>query len=422
MQRTYFIPKPNLHPMNNRFYLMLSTAVALTCLTNCHYPTQHTALSDSASSATSDHSSDIISGEGYEFFRNGKKRSAVSLAHLYTPVNSESLSFPQIDNKTMSALEQQLTALQYKKRQKPQQIASLDISIDQMEKTIQLLKDGRFDHPKELAKSFQAYQIKGEDGRGNVHFTGYYTPILKVSKTPDAVYKYPLYAYPKNWEGRLPSRAEIDGNGALNGRGLELAYVKNPLDIYFMQVQGSGIVEYKDGTQELFAFSGSNRHKYKSIGRYMIDNDITTVDKVSINSIKKFFEKNPDRINEILFENPSYVFFTPRNSHPRGAGLVPLTPQHSIAVDTRFIPLGSCLLAAVPIVDESNRVVRHEYRILVAQDIGGAINGPGHVDLYTGIGPAGQKAASALHHYGSLWLLAPKSSQPIAPIALADTK
>ena len=96
-----------------------------------------------------------------------------------------------------------------------------------------------------------------------------------------------------------------------------------------------------------------------------------------------------------------------------GAGLVQLLAEYSIAVDKRFIPLGSCLLARVPII-ERNKVTHHEYRLLLAQDIGGAIKGPGRIDLYTGIGEQARRKASALHHYGNLWLLLPKDNEPLA--------
>ena len=106
--------------------------------------------------------------------------------------------------------------------------------------------------------------------------------------------------------------------------------------------------------------------------------------------------------------NPSYVFFKEGNGVVKGAGAIPLTAGHSIAVDPKYIPLGSTLLAKVPIADEKGNFVKHEYRILFAQDTGGAINGPGHVDLFTGVGKSAKKIACNTHHFGELWLIAPK--------------
>ena len=112
--------------------------------------------------------------------------------------------------------------------------------------------------------------MDGEDNRGNMHFTGYYIPILKVSKKKDNVYKYPLYQKPKNWKGKMPTRAQIDTDKALAGKGLELCYSANLLDNYTMQVQGSGVVEYPNGEQKLLSFGGKNGYPYKSLGKYLI--------------------------------------------------------------------------------------------------------------------------------------------------------
>ncbi|MEL6924108.1 MAG: MltA domain-containing protein, partial [Bacteroidota bacterium] len=209
-----------------------------------------------------------------------------------------------------------------------------------------------------------------------------------------------------------PTRAEIDGDGALDGRGLEIAYAKNLVDVYFMQVQGSGYVEFRNGERKLFAYDGTNKHPYRSIGRHMVDNNIIEAQFISMSRIKRYLNQHPNMRDSVLFHNPSYTFFTPQQSSPRGAGLVPLTSDYSIAVDPKYIPLGSCLLGWVPIINERGHLLRHEFRFLVAQDVGGAIKGAGHIDLYSGTGLEGRKKASYLHHYGKLWLLLPKELPP----------
>jgi membrane-bound lytic murein transglycosylase A len=182
-----------------------------------------------------------------------------------------------------------------------------------------------------------------------------------------------------------------------------------------MQVQGSGYVEYPDGSRELFSYNGSNRHPYLSIEKYIQGRADLDIADLSIRGIRKFLLKNPSLTDTILFQNPSYTFFIRQQSEPSGAGNVPLTPGYSIAVDRRYIPLGSCLLAAFPIFDNrKQRVVGHDYRLLIAQDVGGAIRGPGHVDFYTGIGDAAEREASNLKSYGRLWLLLPPQSTPKA--------
>jgi len=132
------------------------------------------------------------------------------------------------------------------------------------------------------------------------------------------------------------------------------------------------------------------------------------VSKASIRGIRRYLNAHPELMDEVLFSNPSYVFFTQQKAQPYGAGLAPLTPNYSVAVDTRYIPMGACLLARVPLLS-NDKVIDFEYRVLLAQDIGGAIKGPGRIDLYMGIGELAQNKASAMHHYGQLWLLTPKS-------------
>ena len=179
-----------------------------------------------------------------------------------------------------------------------------------------------------------------------------------------------------------------------------------------MQVQGSGYVEYSNGRNELFAYNSNNRHPYRSIEKFIMRNEAFEVPNLSINGIKRFIAENPHLQDTILFSNPSYTFFAPKASVPKGAGHVPLTANYSIAVDKKYIPLGSIVLAAFPVYDHDfKRVIKHDYRILIAQDVGGAIKGPGHIDYYFGSEPGAQRQAGSLNHYGQIWLLLPKEVQ-----------
>lgn len=401
-------------PMN-RFYPLLLSATLMAALSACHSPTELESISKSSFTTPTN-----VIGAGYDFYGNGRVKDAPLQAALYAEETIGDIELPEIDHKLAHALRQQLKSLKYKKRRTNQKLGNFDVSHDQLVKTVNLFLDAKKKDSTIPKHELKAHKIKGEDGRGNVHFTGYFTPNLRVSRKQTKEYKYPLYTFPKDWEGPLPTRKEIDEQDVLKDLGLELAYAKSKVDIYFMQVQGSGIVEYRDGTQELFAHNGSNRRPYRSIGRYMIKEGITTPEHVSLQFIKKFFKENPTAVDSILAINESYIFFQPNKSNPKGAGLVPLTSEHSIAVDTRYIPMGSILLASVPIINKENKVIRHDYRILVAQDIGGAIKGPGHVDLYRGIGASARRKASALHHYGNLWLLLPNEEVENEPIAMKN--
>ncbi len=389
----------------NKIILSLLALAGVIAINSCYYPPME---KNRSSQSEMDKVSPFL--VNHDFASNGKKQTAPLQNELYTTQTISAAHFPDITNPLIVALKQQKKLLKYKKQKTPQKVGNLMVSNEQLQQTADILLNAKDGDLAEMIHQLDAHKIEGEDKRGNVHFTGYYTPVLPVSSIQSKEFPYPIYAFPQDWQGALPSRKEIDGNFVLKGRNLELAYAKSMIDIYIMQVQGSGIVEYENGKQELFAFTGSNRQSYSSIGKYMLKKGLTTPQHVSLQFIKKYLYENPEKTHEILFSNPSYVFFKPIDSNPKGAGLVPLTKIHSIAVDTRYIPMGSILLASIPIINDKNSVISHEYRLVVAQDIGGAIKGPGHVDLYTGIGYEGRKHAGRLHHYGNLWLLLPSET------------
>jgi membrane-bound lytic murein transglycosylase A len=342
-------------------------------------------------------------------WRNGKRKNVPTLAEVYTTVNLNDVILPLIDDQCLQALNANFNLFQLKKRKRHYQIGNLRISPHDLLETIRLLKKHQYTIPFRLQESLEAHQIWGNDQRGHVKFTGYFTPIIKVSKEKKGIYQYPIYSRPLNWEGPLPSRAEIEGEHVLDSMGLELAYAANKIDIYYMQVQGSGYVEYPNGKKELFAYNGNNRYPYRSIEKYISSREDIELTNLSINGIKKYLSEHPALVDTILFQNPSYTFFIRKNSVPTGAGGVPLLPGYSIAVDRRYIPLGATLIAAFPVFDQQQqRITHYDYRLFAAHDVGGAIRGPGHVDVYTGIGPEAAKVAGRLNAYGQLWLLLPK--------------
>ncbi|MFK7787434.1 MAG: murein transglycosylase A [Crocinitomicaceae bacterium] len=250
-------------------------------------------------------------------------------------------------------------------------------------------------------------KIWGSDHMGNVQFTSYYIPVIEVRREKDSIYKYPIYKKPgSSYLSRL-SREQIDEKNMLSGKGLELAYAKNYFDVYSMQVQGSGYVKFKDGTQKLFSYGGKNYRSYYSIGRHMIDQEYISKEDISMQSIKAWFEEHPDSTS-LLMKNASYVFFKESFKEPSGAAGVPLIDFVSIASDFRFLPKGAILLGQVPVLDSEGYFVKHEYRILMVHDTGGAIKGAGHVDLYAGVGEDAGEYAGRMKHYGRLWLILPQ--------------
>ncbi|HKK80059.1 MAG TPA: murein transglycosylase A [Phaeodactylibacter sp.] len=362
---------------------------------------------------TVEQDSSLLADNAY-LLRNGKIAGRSKMTQVYEPFSLDSLNTPFINNKLLSALKQNERLLHLTQGRRNYRLGNLRVNYKELQQTVDILKSWQFTKPLGLSRYLDAYQIWGNDRFGNVRFTGYYTPVIKVSRAPDETYRYPIYSRPLDWKGPLPTRAQIESKGLLSGKGLELAYAADKVDIYYMQLQGSGYVEYPDGSRELFSYNGTNRHPYRSIEKYLLGRKDLDVPRLSVEGIKTFLRGKPKLTDTVLFQNPSYTFFIRRRSAaPSGAGNVPLTAGYSIAVDRRYIPLGSCLLAAFPVFDnKKQRVIRHEYRILVAQDVGGAIRGPGHVDFYTGIGQAAARQAGNLNSYGQLWLLLPKKSRP----------
>ena len=221
-------------------------------------------------------------------WRNGKRKNASLLQEVYTPVELNEIILPVIEKNALEVLATNFNLLQLKKRKRHYQIGNLRISPHDLLETLRLLRDHQYTIPYELNESLVAHQIWGRDQRGNVKFTGYFTPIIKVSKEKKGIFQYPLYTRPLNWEGPLPSRAEIEGEGVLDSMGLELAYASNKVDIYYMQVQGSGYVEYPNGKKELFAYNGNNRYPYRSIEKYITSREDIELSNLSINGIKKY--------------------------------------------------------------------------------------------------------------------------------------
>lgn len=343
-------------------------------------------------------------GLGYEFENNGKNHDAPILKKSYTKVDLTDISLP-----TSNDLSQAIggTDRYLKNKKRTHQLSKeLTVSDLQIKKAIKAVKKWQAKGGN-LSDFVDFYQMDGEDNRGNMHFTGYYIPILKVSKKKDNVYKYPLYQKPKNWKGKMPTRAQIDTDKALAGKGLELCYSANLLDNYTMQVQGSGVVEYPNGEQKLLSFGGKNGYPYKSLGKYLVAQGHVPADKISLDAIRKWAAENPDSLESVLNQNESFVFFQANNGKPSGAAGVPLVAKHSVAVDKSLIPLGSIMLGKVPVLNDEGVLISHEYRILLAHDVGGAIK-KGHIDFFSGTGLTGERVANALHHYGEVWLLLAK--------------
>ncbi len=237
-------------------------------------------------------------------------------------------------------------------------------------------------------------------------FTGYFEPELDGSPVRTARFKYPIYRRPPDLTDGVAyhTRAAIEG-GAIAGRGLELAWLDDPVDVYFLQVQGSGRIRMTDGSVVRVGYAGRNGHAYKSVGKEMIRRGTHTLDQVSAPEIANYVRSNPGTGRELLDTNPSYVFFRKISTlsaedGPIGAMGRSITTMRSVAIDPKFTPLG----APVWIEKDGRAPIRS---LMVAQDTGGAIKGMQRADIFFGTGKGAGDAAGTIKDPGRMVLLLP---------------
>jgi membrane-bound lytic murein transglycosylase A len=286
--------------------------------------------------------------------------------------------------------------------------------------------------------NFTPYQVVNADGSLTGMITGYYEPLLHGSRTPTARYRYPLYAPPddlltidlssvypelknKRLRGRLAgntvvpylSRAEIETQDPPL-KGKELVWVDDPVEAAFLQIQGSGQVRMEDGEVMRVGYADQNGHPFRSVGRYLIQQGELRAEKVSLQGIRNWARKHPDKLDAFLNYNPSYVFFKelPGDlSGPLGTLGVPLTAERSIAVDPRVVPLGVPVYLATTWPNSAKPL----NRLMSAQDTGGAIAGAVRADFYWGFGDDAGKLAGVMKQSGRMWVLLPRDYTPEQP-------
>jgi membrane-bound lytic murein transglycosylase A len=237
-------------------------------------------------------------------------------------------------------------------------------------------------------------------------FTGYYEPELQGSPVRTPRYAWPIYRRPPDLrDGRVyHDRATIE-SGVLRGRGLEIAWLDDPVEAFFLQIQGSGRIVMPDGSVVRVGYAGRNGHAYRSVGQEMVRRGTHTPDQVSAQAIRAWVARNPQAGAALLNVNPSYVFFRklpdlPPEKGPIGAMGRSITTLRSIAVDPDFTPLG----APVWVEKEGAGAFR---RLMIAQDTGGAIKGAQRVDIFFGTGEAAGDAAGTVKDGGRMLVLLP---------------
>ena len=280
---------------------------------------------------------------------------------------------------------------------------------------------------------FIPHQLRNLDGSLQGTVTGYYEPLLKGSRVRGGPYQTPLYRAPEDLltvdlgalhpelknmrlRGRLSgnkivpyySRAELMQQNLLAGK--ELLWVDDPVEAFFLQVQGSGRVLLNDTRETVrVAYADQNGHPYRSVGRYLVDRGELALEQASMQGIKGWVAANPGRQQELLNANPSFVFFREEKildpmKGPNGALGVPLTPQRSIAIDPQFIALGAPVFVATT-QPNSTAPLR---RLMLAQDTGGAIRNPVRADFFWGFGAQAGELAGRMKQSAQMWVLLPR--------------
>ncbi|MFP3928016.1 MAG: murein transglycosylase A, partial [Desulfobacteraceae bacterium] len=284
-----------------------------------------------------------------------------------------------------------------------------------------------------IRENFSVYRATGRKGSRSVLFTGYFEPVYKGSLARAGDYQYPLYRKPgdllrvdlspfgPDLEGRqirarmeedklLPyyTRREIDHFGVLKGRGLELAWLRDPLDAAFLHIQGSGRILLPHGEALSVGYAETNGRPYRSIGRYMIERGLIPREEMSMQAIRSYLDEHPEQQRQILNYNPSYIFFKVKENGPLGNINVQLTPERSVALDSELFPRGSLCLVSTkkPTVrDGEIESWRNFSRFMLNQDTGGAIRGAGRADIFWGRGDYAELAAGCMKHQGELYIL-----------------
>jgi len=292
-----------------------------------------------------------------------------------------------------------------------------------------------------LQRKFDLYRIQRSSAVSG-HFSAYYAPTIPASEKRTKTYRYPLFKKPQDLitadlgtfnkklkgekaYGRVSKdnqfvpyfdRRAIDIRDSLKGRGLEIAWLKSEFDRLNIHIQGSGILRYTDGSEKMARFAATNGLPYKSVGMAVVGSGAMRRDEINAETLRSYLEEHPSGEAWLLSQNPRYTFFSltamPKGGEPSGFTGQPLVAGRSIAIDPKVVPHGALAFASLPLVQVSpdGKMLGKPTttRFLVCADIGGAIKGPGRVDLYLGHGPRAKGAAHNVWEHGDLYVLLKK--------------
>ncbi|MGE5061175.1 MAG: murein transglycosylase A [Betaproteobacteria bacterium] len=285
---------------------------------------------------------------------------------------------------------------------------------------------------REFERRFEFVPSSRDPVTNEVLFTGYYQPVIDGSLVRTEKFRYPVYGRSADviiaeqvslkpqmsvekivgraeGEDFVPyyNRREIDQERRLEGRGLEIAWVADPIELFFLHIQGSGIIRLPDGNQLSVGYAGQNGWPYRSIGRLLIDSGKLTKDEMSMQRLRRYLRENPLEQNEIFNSNPSYIFFRTNAAGPMGSLEVPVTAGRSLATDSRLFPKGALVLVSteIPAISDAGELTswRAVRRFMLNQDTGGAIRGPQRADIYFGADETAANLAGYMNRQGRMF-------------------
>ncbi|OGQ78081.1 MAG: hypothetical protein A3F90_05130 [Deltaproteobacteria bacterium RIFCSPLOWO2_12_FULL_60_19] len=298
-----------------------------------------------------------------------------------------------------------------------------------------------WNRPEKLAEAIRSrFELIESAGNPEVVFTGYYQPVLAASLTETEEFRYPIYGIPDDMidamvvtlrpearnervAGRLEedrfvpyfSREEIDRLGRLKGKGYEIAWVRDPAELFFLHVQGSGILQLTDGRRLHLNYAATNGRPYTSIGKVLIDGGKLPPEGVSMQRLQRYLKERPEERDDLLARNERYVFFRFVERGPLGSLDVPLTAGRSLATDPAYFPKGApgFMVSRRPLVDSAGNFIGWQpfSRFVVNQDTGAAIRGPQRADLYFGTGDQAGWGAGFMKSAGKLYFLVLKKKR-----------
>ncbi|MCE5242373.1 MAG: MltA domain-containing protein [Syntrophobacteraceae bacterium] len=337
-------------------------------------------------------------------------------------------------------------SLSFYERQPPGTTFPMDtaqIPVETLKTTMvefsKLLDSGRLNR-ENIAQSFDIYRVSHKPAQTRLLITGYYEPLLEAQLERDRFFCYPLYGLPSDlliidlstfdnarFSGQrlmgraagkkvVPyySRAEIDGGRKLEGLAGTLAWLRDPIDAFFLHIQGSGILQLPDGKYVRVGYAGTNGRPYRSIGKVLLEKGVLSPEEVSLQTIRTYLRAHPEIRDKVLWQNESYVFFQWVQDGPKGNLNVTLTSGRSLACDPRYYPRGALAFLQIeqPRVEDSAHGVSGPLdRWVLNQDTGGAIKGVGRVDLFCGTGEAAETMAGPLKSPGQIYVVIKKAMQ-----------